>query len=357
MISVIVPVYKVEAYLHQCLESILGQTYQNLEILLIDDGSPDKCGEICEEYARIDPRVRVFHTANQGLSAARNMGLREAKGELIGFVDSDDWIEPDMYEILLKRMEETGSDISAGGVWSEYLNTHSVYSMFDDVYPGTEAIHALICKLSNGVWNKLYKKAVWSGVLFPENHNYEEIYTIYKVVLKANSLSCVSTPLYHYRMRAGSIVHTPSMSNILDYWVSFNERYTRLSAIPEIRNDQEIIDRLKKQVAQAAVRIWRYTYGIPKDQRDYAFLHKVSGFMQNHFPAFGNKNWKWGLRASVFFSRHVNDVSFALMYAMNCICLFIKQTVKKPFPCCPQADSLPSIQRMPYLPLRQTSFS
>jgi len=119
MISVIVPVYKVEQYLRQCIESILNQTYQDLEILLIDDGSPDRCGIICEEYAKKDPRIKVFHTENHGLSAARNVGLQIAKGEYIGFVDSDDWIEPDMYEILLRRLEETDTDISVCEIWRE----------------------------------------------------------------------------------------------------------------------------------------------------------------------------------------------------------------------------------------------
>ena len=119
MISVIVPVYKVEPYLRQCVDSILGQTYRDIEVLLIDDGSPDRCGEICEEYAGKDARVRVFHTENNGLSSARNLGLREAKGEYIGFVDSDDWIDPDMYEILLRRIEESGTNVSVCGVRSE----------------------------------------------------------------------------------------------------------------------------------------------------------------------------------------------------------------------------------------------
>ncbi|MBO7397990.1 MAG: glycosyltransferase family 2 protein, partial [Clostridia bacterium] len=97
MISVIVPVYKTEEYLNQCVESILNQTYKDLEILLIDDGSPDRCGELCDDFAERDNRIRVFHTENRGVAAARNFGIREAKGEYIGFVDSDDWIEPDMY--------------------------------------------------------------------------------------------------------------------------------------------------------------------------------------------------------------------------------------------------------------------
>lgn len=102
LISVIVPVYKVEEYLARCVDSILGQTYRNLEILLVDDGSPDRCGEICEEYAARDTRIRVIHKENGGLSSARNAAIDVAQGEYLGFVDSDDWIEPETYEALLE---------------------------------------------------------------------------------------------------------------------------------------------------------------------------------------------------------------------------------------------------------------
>ena len=111
MISVIVPVYNVEPYLRKCLDSIVNQTYRDFEILIIDDGSTDGSGRICDEYAEKDSRIKVFHTENRGLSCARNLGLAEAKGEWIGFVDSDDWIEPDMYEVLIRRAEETGADV------------------------------------------------------------------------------------------------------------------------------------------------------------------------------------------------------------------------------------------------------
>lgn len=168
MISIIVPVYKVESYLRQCIDSIINQTYHNIEILLIDDGSPDRCGEICEEYARTDSRIRFFHTENKGLSAARNLGLQKAKGEYVGFVDSDDWIEPDMYEILLRRLEESGTNISACAIWCEYQETHYTYSVSNAVYIGKDAIQALVCDLSNVVWNKLYKKDYWANIRFPE---------------------------------------------------------------------------------------------------------------------------------------------------------------------------------------------
>ncbi len=314
MISVIVPVYKVEPYLHQCLDSILNQTYRDLEILLIDDGSPDRCGEICEEHAKKDSRIRVFHTENKGLSAARNLGLREAKGEYIGFVDSDDWLEPDMYEVLLRRLVETGTNISACGVRREYRKTSFQYSVSNSVYTGPEAIRTLICDLSNGVWNKLYEKTCWTDIRFPENHIYEEIATLYKVVLNANTLSCVPAPLYHYRMREGSIVHTPSTNNLMDCWTAFFDRYSYLSALPEFKTDHMIIEKMEKQVACAAAQTSSLMCRIPKKQRDYVFLHTVSVFVRDHFPLLGKKDWCLSLRIGVFFSRYPNDISFTLLY-------------------------------------------
>ena len=111
-ISVIVPVYKVEPYLRKCLDSIVNQTYRNLEIILVDDGSPDNCGAICDEYAAGDGRIRVIHQENGGVSSARNAGLSAVTGEWVGWVDSDDWIEPDMYEYLLKNALEQNADIA-----------------------------------------------------------------------------------------------------------------------------------------------------------------------------------------------------------------------------------------------------
>ena len=111
-ISVIVPVYKVEPYLRKCLDSIVNQTYRNLEIILVDDGSPDNCGRICDEYAERDKRIRVIHQKNGGVSSARNEGLKIASGDWIGWVDSDDWIEPDMFEYLLENAKKSKADIA-----------------------------------------------------------------------------------------------------------------------------------------------------------------------------------------------------------------------------------------------------
>ena len=333
MISVIVPVYRVERYLCQCLDSILNQTYPNLEILLVDDGSPDKCGEICEEYAKIDNRIRVFHTENKGLSAARNLGLREAKGEYIGFVDSDDWIEPGMYEILLRRIEETGTNICACGVWKEYQRSKSDYNVCDTIYTGTEAIRALLSnQIGNVVWNKLYKKNCLEGIIFLENANYEEIATVYKIILKAYRVSATHEHLYHYRMRKSSIVHTRTMKNLMDYWFAYYNRYLYLKSLPEFRDDQKTTIILEKQVALATVRIWRWMYRIPIEQRDYDFLLKVSCFMNNNFSFSQKRKWGFLLRIAVFFSKYTNDFSLATFYSLRCLYFSITGINKKEFP-------------------------
>ena len=117
-ISVIVPVYKVEKFLDRCVESIVGQTYENLEIILVDDGSPDNCPSMCDKWAEKDSRIKVIHKENGGVSSARNAALDAATGDFIGFVDSDDWIEPDMYESLMMRIDETGKDIAVCSYYS-----------------------------------------------------------------------------------------------------------------------------------------------------------------------------------------------------------------------------------------------
>ena len=175
MISIIVPVYNTEPYLPQCLDSILAQTYTDLEILLIDDGSTDRCGEICNQYAARDPRIRVFHTENRGLSAARNLGLDQAKGDYIGFVDSDDWIEPDMYEVLLQKAEETKADIVECGVYLEYPGKTEERKRKNQIMSGSKAIYELLNGyLSDCVWDKIWNSKCFRQIRFPEGRVHED---------------------------------------------------------------------------------------------------------------------------------------------------------------------------------------
>ena len=212
MISVIVPVYNVELYLRKCLDSIVNQTYRDIEILVIDDGSIDGCGRICDEYAEKDGRIRVFHTENRGLSCARNLGLDNAHGEWIGFVDSDDWIEMDMYENAINGIGD--ADILC------FQKTEGTYS-------GLEALYMFINnEISAFIWKKLYRKELFENISFPDGRISEDRATIYLLLHKAKTVRCKNIHGYHYAIRQGSITRTHNLKNIFDYYLAVKEQYS-----------------------------------------------------------------------------------------------------------------------------------
>ena len=312
MISIIVPVYKVEPYLRQCVDSILGQTYRDIEVLLIDDGSPDRCGEICDEYAEKDDRVRVFHTENRGLSAARNLGLREARGEYIGFVDSDDWIEPDMYEVLLRRIQETEADIGVCGFSYDYLNTSECSPCVEAVYDSVGAVGALICgDLRKQVMNKLWSRQAAMLLRFPEGRVYEDIFTVYKVLMQANKVATVHQPLYRYRQRKGSIARTYPMKNLIDYWEAIHERYEDLKSTKNLEAE------LRKQCASAIARTWRWFYSVPKENRDYNYLITLHSFTTKNYQLLGDQGWPISLRICILLAHSKTACSLWIASAMN----------------------------------------
>lgn len=316
MISIIVPVYKVEPYLRQCVDSILNQTYRNIEVLLIDDGSPDKCGEICDEYARKDNRVRVFHTENQGLSAARNIGISEAKGKYIGFVDSDDWIEPDMYEVLLKRMQETGADISECAVRTGFnvLNAQQ-----QTVFKNQEILVALIDqRIANCVWNKLYQKGLFDGIAFPEGCNYEDVSRMHYIMGRAQRVVEIPIPKYHYQKRKESITKVYTAHNLIDYADAHMDRFHYFRETQSVLFSERMEDILFI-AAKGISRVWRWWYGCSADEKQgYKNEIKVfRDFTRDYFPLFGCSSWPCYLRLSAFFMRSSCSVVFLLMYWMN----------------------------------------
>ena len=327
MISVIVPVYGTEMYLSACVDSILNQTVRDLELLLIDDGSPDHSGEICDEYARKDGRVRVFHTENHGVSAARNLGIREARGEYIGFVDSDDWIEPDMYEVLLKNIEAAGADISVCGTWYEYgFLSEAARDRVDSVFIGTEAISALLRNhLKNLVWNKLYRRTLWNNIAFPEGHIYEDVATVYKLVLMSEKVVSTSGCLYHYRQVQNSISTSNTMKNLIDFWTGFFNRYMDLMSLPAVCQNEELVSILRQETAKGAVKAWWWVYKMPRESRDMDHLKTVSAFVRITFPVFGEPGWDFYLRVSVFLARYTNEFAFAVGYYLNIIHRFFRK--------------------------------
>lgn len=211
LISVIVPVYKVEAYLDKCISSIVGQTYKNLEIILVDDGSPDKCPQMCDAWAAKDSRIRVIHKENGGLSDARNVGMAVAKGELIGFVDSDDWIEDNMYKLLYQHIVNEHSDISACGVevcWDDGTPSRMLTKTGCCVLDREEAMRAIIEEswLKQPVWYKLYKTELIRDILFPVGKYHEDVFWSYQAVARAERVAVFDALCYHYRQRSGSIM-------------------------------------------------------------------------------------------------------------------------------------------------------
>ncbi len=211
LISIIVPVYQVEKYLDKCIISIINQSYKNLEIILVDDGSTDSSPAICNQYQKKDTRIKVIHKENGGLSQARNVGLEIAQGDYIGFVDSDDWIESNMYEVLMSSLLETGADIAVCNYQMDASGSKAlkkIYNIEKKVYSPEEALRKIITAdgyIRTVVWNKLYKRSVWGDIKFPEGRIYEDTLWTAKVVGNSKSISYINYSLYHYLFRPDSL--------------------------------------------------------------------------------------------------------------------------------------------------------
>lgn len=210
-ISIIVAVYNVEQYLKKCIESILAQTYKNVEVILVNDGSPDSCGAICDDYAAQYSRIRVIHKTNGGQATARNAALDIAEGKYIGFIDGDDWIEPNMYQVLINTMIEENADIVQCGwfiVDSEGIKKNPSSNIFKEIYTSEEGLDELIRTqgghLNTSVCCKLFTKEVAQLFRFSSVRAYEDDEYIFKTVSAAKKVVCINTPLYDYLNRENS---------------------------------------------------------------------------------------------------------------------------------------------------------
>ncbi len=215
LISVIIPIYKVEDYLRECVDSVLNQTYQNLEVILVDDGSPDRCGVICDEYAAKDTRITVIHKENGGLSDARNAGLDIAKGEYISFVDSDDFVHPQFIETLYTALTENNADVS----FCDFLRFRDgekivINPTTDDKKTVVLSSEEMVNTLYNSdwvpknivVWNKLYKRTIFTSLRFPKGLNHEDEYIFLDVYTNIKKVVFVDSALLFYRTRDESIM-------------------------------------------------------------------------------------------------------------------------------------------------------
>lgn len=217
LISVIVPVYNVEQYLRQCLDSIINQTYRNLEIILVDDGSTDNSGAICDEYEQIDERVKVIHKENGGVSSARNAGLDACTsgGDYIAFVDSDDWIEYNMLEELYKEMIRINGDIIVCGYYIDQQDNTYINSNTKKTFVGNDNIlkNCFYNKnFPNALGCKLYNKKIFNKIRFPEGKLYEDMLIILDVLEKASVVHIMPRVFYHYRQQSNSIMNSKTYS-------------------------------------------------------------------------------------------------------------------------------------------------
>lgn len=229
LISVIVAVYNIESYVEKCIESIAEQTYGKIELILVDDGSTDKSGVICDRYAEEDSRIRVIHKQNGGLSDARNHGLDAAKGDYIGIVDGDDWVHPQMYEIMAAKLVETGADMCT--CWYERSD-----SGFADVKLDANDLDVKVLSGADALidietphvvaWNKLYKRELFDGIRYPVGRYHEDEFVAHRIFRKCNGIAVVDPhyPLYFYTDRGDSIITNRSGKHIEDALAALQDR-------------------------------------------------------------------------------------------------------------------------------------
>ena len=247
-ISVIVPVYNVETYLPHCVSSILSQDYEDLEVILIDDGSTDASGRICDQYADKDPRVRVIHQKNGGAAAAKNAGLRLASGDYLTFADSDDYLESGAYGFSMKTLLETNPDVVQGSFREVYRNHVEEQRIQAETLEGYDYLLRFPKDFSCALlWNKLYRRELFEGVFFEEGHKIDDEYFTYQGFLRPRKVIRVDRIIYNYRKRASSVMSSPESAErlVLDCLDSAAKRRQKiLDTLPQLRKpfDENYLD-------------------------------------------------------------------------------------------------------------------
>ena len=280
LISVIVPVYNVAEYLPECLDSIINQTYTNLEIILVDDGSTDECPKICDEYAEKDGRIRVIHKKNGGLSDARNAGLDICTGEWIGFVDSDDFVDKSMYQ----KLYETAISESADVVVCQsirYENGKFIHwgkkKKLEIIKSKVKMINHMFCGGGQtiAVWLKLYKANIFNNIRFPKGLTNEDAFIILDVLEKTGCMIIIPDELYYYRLRSGSITNT----------TVWNERI--FDTVLAYKHNMEIVKNVfPENIEECICRLhWAYRFSIKsalKVNDALAHMQEIENY-QNEF--------------------------------------------------------------------------
>ena len=254
LISVIVPVYNVEKYLDECVESILRQTYENFEILLIDDGSTDSCGKLCDSLSQKDSRIKVYHQKNQGLSATRNNGIKYAKGDLLYFIDSDDYIDCNLFFDCVHAFSQHDVEIVVFGTTKVANGKPTTTSDTKDfgVTSNTFALAQLLKgNINNYPCGKMYKKQIFDNIIFPVGYHFEDIGTIYKTFLSAKNICFLNKSYYYYRVNPNSIVGKMTDKSLTDLFAMRKIRYDDMMSI-----DPELAQYSFPLLAVSAIRLY-----------------------------------------------------------------------------------------------------
>lgn len=283
-ISIIVPVYKVEPYLRKCLDSIVNQTYQNLEIILVDDGSPDNCGAICDEYAAKDERIQVIHKENGGVSSARNAGLEAASGDWVGFVDSDDWVEPDMFAYLLESAQTYHADVAICGFLNFLPNGAAGNRFCCDKTMLLDTEKALEAFLQNqyislSCCDKLARYNLWKQVRFPDIRIGEDFLAVCQLLENAKCTICLPEVKYCYYTRPGGGLSSEDLGDRISSWETAMEYYTVFST-----RWPQLAPLLAEKCGLMAAGIWGVYYSAEKSVRKKMAgkMEIISAFCREH---------------------------------------------------------------------------
>jgi len=253
-LSIIVSVYNVENYQRRCLDSIIDQSFQDWEILLMDDGSTDSCPSICDEYAEKEPRIRLIHKANSGLSDSRNIAFGTARGKFIGYVDSDDYVEPFMFERLVDTAVRTGADITICGFEKDYAdNSKETFEYPEEkIYTRDEALMLLLQDkvIKSMVWNKIYRKEIMKDPM-PVGRLYEDYFTMHKWFALAETVAVCPIIGYHYVQRSQSIDHSMPLHKCLAFFEVERARYDYVIGHKLLPSADKM---LKNKFAETAIR-------------------------------------------------------------------------------------------------------
>ena len=309
LISVVVPIYNVEDYLVECIESILNQTYTEFELILVNDGSTDNSLEICNQYSKKDDRIKIVNKKNGGLSDARNAGIDVAKGEYIIFIDSDDFINKNMFKIMFDIAKSKNADIVQCN-YKEFYNKEDIKdsSSINNEFKlkeltSIEALYGFYDEKKSGpttvAWNKLYKTALFEDIRYPYGKIHEDVFTTYKLIFKANKIVCTEEKLYYYRQRENSITTRKYNKKRLVVLEAIEERKKFMK---DVVNNEELYNlELKNYYCNMMSSYVKYKKSNPDDKETLKEIKKNSKRMFRELIKCNKLSIKKKLRLIVFF--------------------------------------------------------